>query len=258
MVSVLDDADAFMIFETLNDRGLALTVADLVKNFPLGSAAGEPLTSSPSGCQQSGVSIQLERRTEFTTFIRQWWSSLHGATRERDLYRGIRRSVTTEGGALEKSRDSSAAPLYAALLDPGDAFWAEKPPEATAAVTALLELGLAQHRPLLLAAMANFSDIELVSLLRALVSWSVRGFITGGIGGGTTERYYAEAAVAANRKVHTAAGVFDQIESIIPTDGDFFAQFSTRRVNKFALIKYIYAHYRRTISLLRGQTAIWP
>jgi hypothetical protein len=34
--SVADDANAFLIFETLNDRGLDLSVADLLKNFLLG------------------------------------------------------------------------------------------------------------------------------------------------------------------------------------------------------------------------------
>lgn len=33
VVTVRDDVDAFLIFETLNDRGLALTVADVVKNY---------------------------------------------------------------------------------------------------------------------------------------------------------------------------------------------------------------------------------
>ncbi len=40
VVTVTDPASAFVIFETLNDRGLELSQADLLKNYLYGRAGG--------------------------------------------------------------------------------------------------------------------------------------------------------------------------------------------------------------------------
>lgn len=240
VVSVRDDADAFMIFETLNDRGLALTVADLVKNYLFGLCRDRIGEVEQQWVRATGNFDNGSTSVEFTTFLRQWWSSLHGATRERDLYRRIRRTITNEAAALEAlNRISDAAPLYTALLNPEQEYWSERPVNLSEAVRVLLELGLEQHRPLLLAAMAHFEEIELERLLHGLISWSVRGLVVGGIGGGTTERAYAETAVAVSSgRVSTTDHVLDRLEFILPTERDFYLQFAQRRVNKSGLLHY--------------------
>ncbi|KAB2813102.1 DUF262 domain-containing protein [Pimelobacter simplex] len=240
VVTVQDDADAFMIFETLNDRGLALTVADLVKNYLFGLCRDRVGEVEEMWIDATGNFDNAAASVEFTTFLRQWWSSLHGATRERDLYRNIRRSVTTELGAVDAVKQiSQAAPLYTAILDPEQEYWSEFSRDMSESARVLLELGLGQHRPLLLAAMSRFGSEELGILLRGLISWSVRGLIVGGIGGGTTERYYAEAAVAiSSGRILTATQVVEQLDPIVPSDAEFNSQFSQRRINKLALVHY--------------------
>lgn len=240
VVTVQDDADAFMIFETLNDRGLALTVADLIKNYLFGLCRENIGQVEERWVESTGHFDNAAASVEFTTFLRHWWSSLNGATRERDLYRNIRRSITTERAALEAvQRISSAAPLYSAILNPEVEYWSEFPDNLSEYIRVLLELGLGQHRPLLLAAMARFDVIETEALIRGLISWSVRGLIVGGIGGGTTERYYAEAAVGVSSgRISTAVQVMEKLEPIIPTDSEFRDQFSQRRISRLALAHY--------------------
>lgn len=240
VVSVRDDADAFMIFETLNDRGLALTVADLVKNYLFGLCRDQIANVEEQWISALGNFDNPAASVEFTTFLRQWWNSQQGATRERDLYRRIRHTITTESAAVRAIGElATAAPLFSAMLNAEHEYWSEQGRDLSEPVRVLLELGLEQHRPLLLAAMSKFQASELEALMRGLISWSVRGLVVGGIGGGTTERYYAEAAVAVTTgRVNTAAQVMDLLEPIIPTDRDFFVQFSTRRVHKLGLLHY--------------------
>ncbi|RYF60689.1 MAG: DUF262 domain-containing protein [Comamonadaceae bacterium] len=240
VVSVRDDADAFMIFETLNDRGLALTIADLVKNYFFGlcraqiGRAEDLWLEAVASFDEAGVSL------EFTTFLRQWWTSENGATRERDLYKRIRSAVTTQSGAFAALESiAAAAPTFVALADPEHPFWSDFPVGTTDAVRALNDLGLEQNRPLLLAGLNRLSRQQAYELLRAAISWSVRGLIVGGIGGGTTERAYAEAAVEVSKgRVQSVAGVLDQVHSVVPSDTDFRTQFAQRRVHKLALINY--------------------
>lgn len=240
VVSVRDDADAFLIFETLNDRGLALTVADLVKNYLFGLCRDRIPEVEKKWLDATGQFDEPSASIEFTTFLRQWWTSVYGATRERDLYRRIRSTVRTQEAAIDAiDQIAEASPLFTAMLNPEHEFWSDKPSRASESARVLLELGLEQPRPLLLAAMARFDTEQLDLLLIGLVSWSVRGLIVGGIGGGSTERYYAEAAVAvSNGRATDAESILAMLEPMIPSDRDFSLQFSQRRVNKLTLIHY--------------------
>jgi hypothetical protein len=72
---VPDDANAYLIFETLNDRGLDLSIADLLKNYLLGRS-GEQLDNILSLWTRT---IQLLKaygyEGYFTIFLRHYWAS---------------------------------------------------------------------------------------------------------------------------------------------------------------------------------------
>jgi hypothetical protein len=239
-VDVSDEADAFLIFETLNARGRELTVADLLKNYLFGLARTE-LDLLQRRWMSALESLEASADEEiFTTFVRHLWSSLRGATRERELYARMKAAITSKNTAMDFGAQlEDAAPLYAALLSPDHAFWQEKAELLTVAET-LLRLGLEQNRPLLLAAMRNFDEDELGRLLRAVISWSVRGLVVGGIGGGTTERAYGEAAVAVTEgRARDAQAVFEELASVVPTDDSFREVFKQKRINRTRLAKYL-------------------
>ena len=241
VVKVSNDADAFLIFETLNDRGLALTIADLLKNYLFGLAAEELDEVELAWINTASAFDAPADEATLTTFLRHYWGSLHGATRERDLYRRIRSEVRSRQQTKELVHElERSAPNYAALLDSSHTQWKAFPAIGRGDVDSLLRFGLEQHRPLVLAAMDSLTDTELRRLLRALVSWSVRGLIGGGIGGGTTERYYSETAVMIRRdRAKTSEEVFESLAPIILTDEVFQDTFALRRVNNLRLTKYL-------------------
>ena len=196
VVVVPTESDAFLIFETLNDRGADLTIADLLKNYLFGRAGSQLDPVRDRWVASLGALEMSAENTTFVTFLRQYWSSKHGATRERELYKGIKGRVVTEGQAVDFADElQKAARLYAALLNPEHEFWANLGTGTKRALEKLLRLDLEQIRPLLLAGMQHFPDGEVKKLIRAAVAWGVRGLVVGGIGGGTYERRYCDAAV---------------------------------------------------------------
>ena len=243
-VMVLDvptEADAFLIFETLNDRGADLTIADLLKNY-LFSKAGPALDTVRDGwiASLNALEITAENST-FTTFLRHYWSSRHGAVRERELFKHIRDHVTNEAQALAFVAElQQAARLYAALLNSDHEYWSQSGFETRENVETLLRFELEQLRPLLLAGMQYFTRAELVKLIRAVISWSVRGLIVGGVGGGTYEKAYCEAAVRIrNGEAKTWDDLFEKgINKLVPSDDEFSSAFSIARVQKSNLARY--------------------
>ncbi len=153
VVEVNDEAAAYTIFEVLNDRGLELSVSDLLKNFIFRVAddrvneAQQHWTTMVGILEGSGA-----EEKDLRTFIRHVWASRHGLTREKELYDRIRTSVTSKQRAVDLAGDlSQQARIYAALENPSDEFWKPYGSTVRDSVDALLLLKAIQIRPLVLA-----------------------------------------------------------------------------------------------------------
>jgi hypothetical protein len=249
-VTVPTEADAFVIFETLNDRGAQLTVGDLLKNY-LFMRAGTRLATVQTSWVQALASLDISAENEiFVTFLRHHWSSMHGAVRERDLYAGIKDRVTSSGQAVAYAKQlAEAAQLYRAITEPGDDHWGKQGfgSSARTNVRTLLGLELEQNRPLLLAVMGHFTIKEQRKTLQALVSWSVRGLVVGGIGGGRTEKAYCEAAVKVRAgKIKTRTELLTELSPIVPDNRIFQDAFGRARQTKPRIARYLQLALERT------------
>ena len=242
-VTVPTEADAFVIFETLNDRGARLTIGDLLKNY-LFMRAKDRLETVKITWVQALAELDLSAENdEFVMFLRHHWSSIHGAVRERDMYRAIKEEITSPAKATKYAAQlAEAAKLYAALQSATDAYWAAShfTSSVRANVESLNRLDLEQNRPLLLAVMAHFSRRELRRTLKALVSWSVRGIVVGGIGGGRTEKAYCDAAVKVREgKIKTTEALLVELSNIVPKDAEFQDAFARARQTKASVARYM-------------------
>lgn len=241
VLAVPGESDAYLIFETLNDRGVELAIADLIKNYLFGLSRDDTTDVQRAWLTAlSSFDVNTEEQT-FTNFIRHYWSSVAGPTRERELYRALRREVRSADGAVELARSlARSSPNYAALLDASHHRWRETPGIDLSLVANLLGLSLEQNRPLLLAVLDEVDDHnEIGRILRTVLNAGVRGLIVGGIGGGTTERQYADAARSVRSgRSRTAETVFDDLAEIIPGDSVFESSFSEKRVLKGSLARY--------------------
>lgn len=70
VVQVDDDADAFLIFEALNDRGLELAIADVIKNYLFGLARGR-ISEAEDFWLSSQESLELAPSADMTTYVRR-------------------------------------------------------------------------------------------------------------------------------------------------------------------------------------------
>jgi hypothetical protein len=96
VVAAPDDSNAFVIFETLNDRGLDLAISDLLKNY-LFLKSGDKIEETKNRWL-SMVAI-LEGATDdplIVTFLRQVAMSKYGLIREKELFQVVKRKVTSK------------------------------------------------------------------------------------------------------------------------------------------------------------------
>ena len=239
-VRVPDDANAFVIFETLNDRGLELAISDLLKNFLFRMVEDRLSEAQRDWVAMIATLEAVDSESIVIEFIRHLWSSTHGATRERDLYSAIKHATKSKQAALNLAKDlSGSAKIYAAIINTDHALWSHLGSTAKGHMTTMNLLGMVQIRPLLLAVLSSFTDKEIKNALRLMVSWGVRFLITGGLGGGTMEKYYSDSAREIRAgKIKTASRLAELLVGVVPSDREFEAAFAIARVSKASLARY--------------------
>ncbi|MDH5414938.1 MAG: DUF262 domain-containing HNH endonuclease family protein, partial [Flavobacteriaceae bacterium] len=93
-IEVKSEEEAFLIFETLNDRGLRLAVPDLVLNHLMHTAGSVNARNQVRDHWNTVVENLGQRKV--STFVRHMWVSRYGDVKRQGLYREIRDNLTEQ------------------------------------------------------------------------------------------------------------------------------------------------------------------
>jgi hypothetical protein len=242
-VEVQDQATAYRIFETMNDRGLKLSAADLVKNYLYSLVAQNQSDQITQKWQSMSAVLESLGREDgdAVDYIRYFWITTHGHTRSGELFDKIKKEVNSEATALSWATSLEArANDYAAILTPSHDAWSTYHQEVKANLDTLRYLGVSQIRPLLLAAFGKFGDKELARLIKNAVNWSVRCLLVG-VPSGNLEGVYSKNAKAISDGTITTVEDLAKEKSVvtlIPPDDSFAAAVRTVRVPTASLARY--------------------
>lgn len=237
---VPDDSNAYLIFETLNDRGLDLSIADLLKNYMLGRS-GEDLDNVLTLWTQTLATLKaFGYEKDFTVFLRHYWSSRYEVAREKELYRRVKRRITSAATVLDFANDlAKNSYFYTALVTPEHEYWSSASEITRERLRTLAVLGLEQYRPMLLAALAHFEVKDVETVVAMLEAWNVRLVIVGGLGGGVMEARYAELGRAIrDGEIKNVKELSARAQQFVPSDIEFGSQFAVATVSKVALARY--------------------
>src|SRR5215467_1508472 len=242
VVTVPDEVGAFRIFETLNDRGLKASQADILKNYFYARSASR---LQESIVLWNGIAAAIETALEdadewLVTFIRHLWVTTHGPTKERELAAAIKSEIGSETRTLQFISDANVAVHdYLALWSSRHPKWAAYPTTVRQNVDTLaVHLQIEQIRPLAFAVARHFSIEEAEKAFRLFVSWSVRFLIFGGRGGLLDTQYSNRAQDVGTGKITKARELRAAMANYVPSDSQFEEAFSTARVSRPHLARY--------------------
>lgn len=238
---VPSESNAYTVFETLNARGLDLSVLDLVKNHVFGRiTAPAQLRDTEARWAQMMVGLQDVPADEF---LKAWWTTRHGRVQSSQLFPQFREAVPNARSAVQVSSDLlSSSVIYAALESPDDPIWSEANAASRLRLRALKLLGAAQVKPVLLAALEKFSTAQLNRLLHLLEVLIVRYQF---IGGGRTGRLEIGCANLAHQiyleNIRTAAAARNLLRDLLPTDEEFRDSFTTKQERNTQKVRYLFS-----------------
>lgn len=241
-VSVSNEANAFMIFETLNARGLVLAIFDKLKNYLFAIAEERIPEVQQRWATMIGTLESFDWREKFiSTYIHHLWLSKHGLVRERALYSHIKDNVKSRTDAVKFATElADNAKLYVAIQNPNHELWQKYGKTASEHMNTLNFLRMTQLRPLVLSILNKFSIEEAQNALRLMVSWSVRFIVTRALGSAALENNYSERAKdVRNETIKTANQLKQKLEGIIPTDARFREDLSKFSVPSSRLARYL-------------------
>lgn len=239
VVTAPDDSNAFVIFETLNDRGLELAISDLVKNY-LFHKSGEKIEETKNRWLSMVSALESASDDPLTvTYIRHFTMAKYGLVREKDLFSLLKTKITSKKGSLKFSTDlADTVRIYTALLNTDHEYWNDFSSDVAYSVSTFNLLGMTQIRPLLLALLDKFPPKKVSEVFKRLVSAAVRYQMVGGVGGGTLERVYADTAKSVTEeKIKTTAEVIQAFKNV-PSDSAFFSAFSIASISKQKIARY--------------------
>ncbi|MDR3190626.1 MAG: DUF262 domain-containing protein [Lactobacillaceae bacterium] len=99
LISAPSQADAFIIFETLNSRGADLKPSDIIKNHLMYLLENDLNQTNEKWSYISEILKADSNR--ITSFIRSYWAASHHLVTEGALYRTLSQDLTTEADGQE-------------------------------------------------------------------------------------------------------------------------------------------------------------
>jgi hypothetical protein len=241
LIEVDDTSTAYSMFETLNDRGLKVSKADLVKNYLFG-LAGDSKIAEVENKWSNVVSTlaTIGEDEDIADYLRIYCSLVYEFTRERMVFRRVKKHATTASSSVRFLEGLEVfATDYVAMLSPEHPKWNDYPEEIRRTLRTLGVFDVTQIRVLCLAVAHHFSSVEAPKAFRMFISWIVRLFIAGAGKVGRVEDMYNELAQQIHKKkIKTAADLYAKIKSALPSDEAFRSGFKLADVGKEKLARY--------------------
>jgi hypothetical protein len=245
--------EAYVIFETLNDRGADLTTADLLKNYLFSASGGYLSTVEHKWIQ---VESAFEKPEDLVRLIRFELISRVGPVRTSKLYRAIQEDIGRTGvtASTYLSRLVKAKDTYVALRDPDSDYWKSEKVDVRDALLAYRRFQFESSIPVILAGFATWEFDDACRLLNKVLMWSVRALFAGNIGAKLAEDAFGNTAASISAKTAlNQPDVRAGLDKLIPSDEEFKAEFIRYGVMPSSRVKYILGMIERVESEKAGR-----
>jgi hypothetical protein len=232
-IEVTGLADAFLLFETLNDRGLRLSAADLLKSHLLRRFDEQVRDDGQveAAATEWDELVDTLGGGDMTRFLRHYLLATNEKVRKSDIYDLFVQETRKVGPQQMLSDLQLMGDYYSQFLDPGTV----SDVKIADALRDLRDTGVVTHYVALLPARRYLQDRDFLAFGRLCERLSFRWFVCG-LNAQELESVYQAAADILTR---SKGGQLDEasatLTSKLPSDDQFFARFRTQAMG----VKYV-------------------
>lgn len=234
-IEVDNEVNANLLFETLNDRGLDLSAADLIKNY-IFALAGNNLDQV---CNNWDRMSEQVGDNNISKFLRHYWISSFDFVKKENLYRSIKQKISSSKVKKFSDEIVQESIVYSNLISPTIEFWEDK--EIISLLTELNILRVEQVYILLLSVTQKYIDKKdrLKKLLKAIVNFTFRYNTIAGLDPKVLENLYGTLAINCRNSKLNHTEIIQKISELSPATDLFEASFKDYETRNRKLAKYI-------------------
>jgi uncharacterized protein with ParB-like and HNH nuclease domain len=235
-INVSSEEEAYMIFETINDRGLELSVADLFKNYLIRKADKKEKDDVVRVWQDIVALLDDKIRP----FLRHYWASKFQPVTERRLFSMLKDHIEKKRNNVRSfvQELKAEATVYSYLLRPDLDYWKDKE------IVLLLEdfnvLNVTQCLILFMSGKDKFKNKAFKKLLKIGINFVFRYSTICNLHNNILEKKYSEISTKIRgKKVTNVDQVKELLSDIYPADGQFYEKFRLKDIKVNPIARYI-------------------
>ncbi|MBL4854081.1 MAG: DUF262 domain-containing protein [Robiginitomaculum sp.] len=256
-ITVGSDLNAYRVFETLNARGVQLSVPDLLKNylFSLIDSGRKIDKHELKRLEDDWLHIVSQLgQYDFTKFVLAHWNSQNQFVSRGQLFKRIKQNITTRELAFEYLRQlRENSEIYAALQNGDDEFWRQQEYRGVQdSLRTLALFNIKQPHSMLLSVFRKFTSDRFCKAVKAIEVITIRYNVIGGRQANTQEHVYnAIARKVSAGEIANIQSLKVELRSIYPSDDEFCTDFklkSMRTAQSPKKVRYLLAQLERHVS----------
>ncbi|MGE3488286.1 MAG: DUF262 domain-containing protein [Nitrospira sp.] len=241
LITLTNEDDAYLIFETLNTRGKDLGLADLVKNHitrtlkqgkkPV-DATKDKWDDIRSHLDESSSDIDVNR------FLHHSWLSRHPYLPEKRMFKELKRTVTKAEAPKYLNELHADSRLYRNIMEPTSRQWTKPERPLKESLQALALFRVVQPVPMLLAILRAYGTAKTTlnqtkQVMRAMEHFHFQfSAVTAQRTGGGTALMFAlsarelDAAITKDNADKVLKAFVRKLRERLPTEAEFAAAFA--------------------------------
>ncbi|MGE0199977.1 MAG: DUF262 domain-containing protein [Candidatus Melainabacteria bacterium] len=258
LLRVSSEANAYKMFETLNDRGLKTSQSDLIKNYLFGRADDRIDEVKQKWASMRSTLEALGDEPEHTvSFLRHALIVLKGPVKETAVYEAVQ-TLAKSGQATVTllSNLESLANTYTAIHSRDHEKWGSYSDRTRDSLDVLNLFDLKPVRPLMLAVAHSFSEQEAEKAFKYLISCTIRLLIASSSPtSGSIETSISTAAhKIREEEIKCTDDLKKALYNVIPGDEQFRQKFEIATFSTVKLARY----YLRSLEMAaKGESEPW-
>ncbi len=255
VIIVQNELDAYVLFQTLNARGVELTAADLLKNYLLNLLKNESEILNQANLMWENINNKISTE-KIPDFLRSVINSQTDLVTKNRLFKEVKKNIKTSKEAFDFiSKLHNLSSLYLALQNSNHNSWNDFSEQDVKHYIDILELlRFKSSLPLLLAAKEKITnDKDFTKILRACAILSIRYSISKTRTNKLESNYNKIACNIFHDKYKNTKEIINALKSIDIDDNDFkksFSMYSKKATsgNEAKIVKFLLTNIERHLS----------
>lgn len=238
IIKVGDEEEAYMVYESVNQKRADLSVADLFKNYLIRQASkkGEDKSKIVDGWKE----IADELDDKIKPFLKHNWNSKNIMVTDRRLFKELKKYAEKQKISIVNflSELREEALVYSSFLNPDEPLW--KDSEITKLLKDFNKLDAKQCLPILLSAYKIFNETEFKSLLNNLINFTFRFSTICNKHNNILERRFNQISIKIRSKeINNAKEALKKLQDLYPSKREFEIAFADKKMKEGKLARYL-------------------